>query len=323
VDDEFMYLALRKPQVALLRQVRERLKGLEETPRAARSRWAARWVALAASLALVVTLATVPAMRAGAQAFLDLFRVVNFVAVPVRKERINALARPPGLDLPHMISEQIKVLGAPSPPQSVASPGEASSLAGTRVLVPTLLADMPNVQIAVTGAQALMVTASSQKLQQVLDAFGIDDVPVPADIDGKTVNISIHPLVRIVYSGEHRQVVLVESRQPDVSLPAGLDLARLAEIGLRVIGMNASEAYQFAQQIDWRTTFVVPVPADATDFRQVLVQGRRGLLIRRSDAANGSSAVQSQLLWSTPDEVFILSGNVGPQELLGLAQSMQ
>jgi hypothetical protein len=118
-------------------------------------------------------------------------------------------------------------------------------------------------------------------------------------------------------------MVLVESRQPDVSLPAGLDLARLAEIGLRVIGVSASEAYQFAQQIDWRTTFVVPVPADATDFRQVTVQGRSGLLIRRSVAATGPSAPQSLLLWSTPDEVFVLSGNIAPQELLGMAQSMQ
>jgi hypothetical protein len=327
MEDEFMYLALRKPQVALLRQVRERLRSLEQTPRLARSRRSVRWVAFAASLALVVSLATVPSMRAGAQAFLDLFRVVNFVAVPVRKDRIDSLARPVGLDLPRMLSEQIKVLKAPSAPQSVASPEEAGALAGMRVLVPTYtpynLPAPPNLKIVVTGSQALTVTASSQKLQQVLDAFGLDDLPVPANLDGKTVTINVHPLVQIVYSGEHQRVALVESRQPDVSLPAGLDLARLAEIGLRVIGMSASEAYQFAQQIDWRTTFVVPVPADATNFRQVTVQGRPGLLISSSGTPNGPPGPQAQLLWSTPDEVYVLSGNVGPQELLGMAQSMQ
>jgi hypothetical protein len=324
MEDEFMYLALRKPRVALLRQVRERLRSLEQTPRLTGSRRSVRWIAVAATLALVVSLVTVPSMRAGAQAFLDLFRVVNFVAVPVRKDRIDALARPAGLDLPRMLSEQIKVLKAPSAPQSVASPEEAGALAGMRVLVPTYhLTALPNVNIAVTGGQALMVTASSQKLQQVLDAFAIDDLPVPADLDGKTVNINVHPIVQMVYSGEHQQVVLVESRQPDISLPAGLDLARLAEIGLRVIGMGKSEAYQFAQQIDWRTTFVVPVPGDATNFLQVTVQGRPGLLIRRSASTNAPSFPISQLLWSTPDEVFVLSGNVAPQDLLGMAQSMQ
>ncbi|HEV2700386.1 MAG TPA: hypothetical protein VGV09_02060 [Steroidobacteraceae bacterium] len=323
MDDEFMYLGVRKPRPALLREVRERLRGLEETRRAPRSRWGLRLLACAASLALVVSLSVVPSMRVGAQAFLDLFRVVNFVALRVPNEHFADRAREQGLDLPRMLAEQIKVLKAPSPPVSVASPEEAGMQAGMRVLVPTWLpADLHAQAPQVVGERAVSVTVSSQKLQRVEAAFGIDDLPVPGGIDGKTADIYTHPAVLMLYTGDHRQVQLVESRQPQVSLPEGLDLARLAEIGLRVIGMNSADAYQFAQQIDWRTTLVVPVPADAFDLQQVDVQGSHGLLIRRRVVINGAEVGQAQLLWSTADAVFALSGGA-PQELLNMARSMQ
>lgn len=324
MDDEFMYLGVRKPQPALLREVRERLRGLEETRRAPDSRWGLRWVACAASVLLVVSVSVVPSMRAGAQAFLDLFRVVNFVPLRVPNEHFGDLARAQGLDLPRMISEQIKVLKAPTAPQSVATPEEAGMQAGMRVLVPTQLPTGLQAQAPqVIGDQAFTVTISTQKLQSIEAAFGIDNLPVSAAIDGKTVEIDARPSVRIQYTGEHRAVQLIESRQPQVSLPDGLDLAGLAEIGLRVIGLNATDAYRFAQQIDWRTTLVVPVPADASDLRQVDVQGSRGLLIRSSRVINGAEVGQSQLLWSTTDAVFALIGDVSPQELLAMAQSMQ
>src|SRR5690242_597050 len=83
-----------------------------------------------ASTALIVAallgLLSVPAVRASAQSFLALFRVVNFVAIPVDENRMARLAAE-NLDPPHLIGEQLQVLEDPGPPTSVASPEQAGA----------------------------------------------------------------------------------------------------------------------------------------------------------------------------------------------------
>ena len=71
----------------------------------------------------------------------------------------------------------------------------------------------------------------------------------------------------------------MQSRSPEVSLPPGADLAQLGEIGLRILGLDATEAHRFAGSIDWHSTFLVPVPAKEAEFRQVQVNGHPALLV--------------------------------------------
>ena len=178
--------------------------------------------------------------------------------------------------------------------------------------------------IEVSADQTLRFTASTVKLKRVLDAFGIDDLSLPDGIDGQSATVHVPAIVRVTYRSQNRDVMLLQARRPEVSFPAGIDLASLAEIGLRVLGMKPGEAHRFAQNVDWRTTLIVPVPADVSVFRQVDVQGNPGLLIvtvRRS--ARGVLPQDSRVLWSSGDSVFALVGNVQPTELFEMAQSVR
>jgi hypothetical protein len=178
--------------------------------------------------------------------------------------------------------------------------------------------------IEVSADQALRLTASTAKLKRVLDAFGIDDLSVPDEIDGQSATIHVPAIVRVSYHSHDHDVVLLQARQPEVSFPAGINLASLAEIGLRVLGLKSAEAHRFAQNVDWRTTLIVPVPADVQVFRQVDIQGNPGLLIetvRRS--SRGVLPAESRVLWSSGDSVFALVGNVWPTELFEMAQSVR
>jgi hypothetical protein len=174
----------------------------------------------------------------------------------------------------------------------------------------------------VAGDLSWRVTASTDKLQHVLDTLGIDDLSVPQGIDGQMATIHVPPVVRITYAAPAAHATLVEARRPEASLPAGLDLSQLAEIGLRVLGIDRTQAHELAQNIDWHTTLVVPVPADVAVFRQVDIQGSTGLLIESARIAPGKPS-QSQLLWSSGDQVFALSGDLRSDELFEMAQSMQ
>ena len=77
----------------------------------------------------IVGLLSIPGVRASAQSFLALFRVVNFVAVPVDEDRMVRLAAE-NLDPVHLIGEQMQVLEDPGPPTAVASPEQAGAVAG-------------------------------------------------------------------------------------------------------------------------------------------------------------------------------------------------
>lgn len=333
MDDQFMLGGLRRPRAEFARRLSERLDELDiEQPATPRyTRPAARVTAWAAAILLAVGAFAIPQVRAGAQAFLDLFRVVNFASVAVEPARIQeVLSKQDGAELPRLLGEQFQILKQPGPLQPVATLDAASAAAGIRVRTPAWLpVGIEQQNIAVIGESAARVTASTEKLKRVMDAFGIDDITVP-DVDGQIITMHTSPIVTISYGNARRHVALMQARQPEVSFPAGTDLSLLAEVALRVMGIQRTEAHRFAQSVDWRTTLLVPVPADVARFRQVDVQGRPGLLIERTrqrpdqnDEDGEGSRPEAQIMWSSGDSVFVLTGNVGSMELLEVAHSVQ
>ena len=320
MDDQFLFSGLRKPRPEFARRLSERLDRMDLEPASShRPRPVARAVLYAASLVLAVGLFAIPSVRAGAAAFLDLFRVVNFAPVAVQPARIKELIEHSEVGLPQLLGDQVEVLKASGAPQTVATPEAAGAAAGIHVRLPAWRpVGLEPQLIQVLADHAVRVTANTAKLKSVLDSLAIDDLSVPEEIDGQSVTVHVPPIVRITYFGEGRFVTLVQARQPEVSFPAGVDLALLAEIGLRVLGIERTEAHRFAQNVDWRTTLMVPVPADVAVFRQVDVQGHPGLLIEGSRAGK-----QSRILWSSGDTVFALVGNVRSAELFEMAQTVQ
>ena len=320
MNEDFMLSAWRKPPPPYAAQLRGRLRQLDAARAASpRRRHVLQAVACAASLLLAVGLFALPSVRAGAETFLDLFRVVNFVAVPVPTARVTALQR--GLDLPRMLGEQVHVVQAAGPPQGVATAEQAGVLTGIAVHLPTWLPEGLTLQwIEVLGEQRWTIAASSQKLQQVLDTLGITDLAVPPGLDGQTAAIHVYPSMRVTYGTRTGQVLFIQARQPDAVLPPGTDLPLLAEIGLRVLGFEPNEARRFANSIDWRTTLLVPVPASVANFHEVDIGAGKGLLI---ETAGTNGPRTSQLLWSAGNSVFALIGDVRPEELFEMARSTQ
>jgi hypothetical protein len=321
MNEDFLQSAWRKPPPQFAAQLRERLRHVDTRPAASpRRRHVLQAVACAASLLLVIGLGTLPAVRAGAENFLDLFRVVNFVAVPVPTERFTTLQH--GLDLPRMLGEQVHILQAAGAPRSVATPEQAGALSGIAVHLPSWLPEGLALQgIEVLGEQKWTVAASTQKLQQVLDTLGINDLAVPQGLDGQTATIHVYPSMRVTYgAAQAGHVVFVQGRQPDAVLPRGTDLPLLAEIGLRVLGFEPNEARRFANTIDWRTTLLVPVPASVANFHEVDIGAGKGLLI---ETAGTKGPRLSQLVWSAGGSVFALIGDVRPEELFEMARSTQ
>ncbi len=322
MDDRFLHELRREPSPEFAERLRGVLRETEaDWPPAAWAR-AGRWVGLAASLALVAAVFTLPPVRAGAQAFLDLFRVVNFVGLSFDPQRLAQL-RSDGLDLPALLGDQVQVLKSSGPPVEFAEPAEAASATGMELATPAWMpVGLARTLIQAGGEKAFRVTVDAARLQSVLDALAIDDVSVPSALDDQTAEVQVPPVVRMVYANGSQRVEFLQARSPAVQFPAGVDLPTLARIGLRVLGLDSDEAYRFAQSVDWRSTLIVPVPASAASFRQVDVAGSSGLLIEyaKPQAAEAPTAL---ILWSAADRVYALLGNLRETSLLEMADTVQ
>ena len=321
MDDKFLHDLRREPAPEFSRRLRTSLReqdlqaqgntlGLRST----------RWVGLAASIAVLSIAFTFPAVRAGAQAFLDLFRVVNVAGISFDAERLSEIDFG-GLDLRQMLGEQIEVLSEPNTPTTFETLADAGTAAGSRVLVPAWMpVGWELTGIMVGGEESARITASTNKLQLLLDLLAIDDLSIPVGLDGQTATLHVPPIVHLTYSNADKDLRLIQARTPEVSFPAGLDLPVLAEIGLRIMGLERDEAYRLAWGIDWRSTLILPVPTAEASFRKVNVAGRDGLLV---DPIRGSRSEDSVLLWATDDQVFAISARLASVDLLEMAQTLQ
>lgn len=319
MEDGFLRDLRRDPPPELVRGLRASLDERDAGPVALGPR-ATGWLAAAASLVLVAVAFTFPSVRAGAQAFLDLFRVGGFVGVTVDVERLRDLDLG-GLDLPAMLGDEIEVLTPPSEPVPAATPEAAESLAGFDVREPAWLpVGWQRGAFRVTGEHAFRITARTAALEYLLAALEIDDLVVPAGLDGETVTVRLPPTVAATYgvqADEFRQrAVLIQAPSPEVTFPVGIDLPVLAEIALRILGLDREEAYRLAWTVDWRSTLIVPIPAVEASFRDIDVAGSDGLLVETS---SGDRIV----LWASPDRVYALQSRVDALSLVEMAQSTQ
>ena len=267
---------------------------------------------------LLIAIAAFPATRASAQAFLDLFRVVNVAAVPVNVDRLKQLSQR-GLDIETLIGSQVEVLANPGPAQVFTSPAEAATAAGLTLRAPTVLPPgLVLVRTELKGERAASVKADTGKLRDVLDALEITDVSPPAGLDGQTATIRVPPIVRTVYANGGQEVSFFQARSPEMTLPPRIDVPPLAEIGLRIAGLGSSEAHMLAHAIDWRSTLLVPIPAASSTFRQVDLPGGRGLFVEPT-TRRGPRAI----LWTNGGMMFAMTGSINSQTLLQMARSVQ
>jgi hypothetical protein len=301
-------------------QLRERLRG-QEPVIDTRREWPRRALVAAALVIVVGALISVPGVRASVVQFVSLFRVVNVVAVPVDANRLDRL-KAENLEIGALIGEHVQIVQDPGPPVDVASLDDAAAAAGMTLETPEWLpANTEIIETAVMGERVVRVTADSVRLQQVMDALGINDLTVPPGLDGHVVNVRVPPVVMIRYDHQNgRRTRLFQARTPQLTLPDTIDVAALGEIGLRILGLPSAEAKQFAQAIDWHTTLVVPVPPNASSFRQVEIGEHHGVLIQHQPRDQSPTTT---IVWSTPERVFALVSIQGVPEAMAMASSVR
>jgi hypothetical protein len=84
-----------------------------------------------------------------------------------------------------------------------------------------------------------------------------------------------------------------------------LDLSLIGQAYLQLLGMSQEQAAHFANNVDWTTTFVIPIPTGSAHYSDVVVDGVPGTLIEQD---NQSPDPQYMLLWIKDGIVYALTG---------------
>ncbi len=338
--DDFLNKFRKEPSPEFSRRLYQRInQPMEETT--VKTRRFMLWKPAFAAVGVLLALALVfsPSARAMAQDFLNLFRVKRFAAISVDQSRLTALEQSK-VDIESLLSSGTEVLKDPGKPVTVDTPKAAAQLAGLTVLTPSNVPQGYKLDsISVQGAGSIRFKADTARLQSLIEALGVTDVQIPAQLNGQTVTVDKPATVMMNYAltvngavpTNTRHLIVMQAHNPEVTLPDGVNMAQLGEIGLRVAGMSADEAHRFAQSIDWASTMLVPVPATASSFREVSVRGVTGLLVTTSDSSTAqdtgkgayASSAGSILLWAEGDMVYAVSGSGNNVQLVDLANSMQ
>lgn len=217
-------------------------------------------------------------------------------------------------------------------PREVRDADEASKLAGFTVRLPVEMESEP--RIYYLAARTVHYELDHELLQSLLNEMGRSNVVIPESVDGEEVTIHFPDTVVAMYgdcglSGSEDQpqagrretcMALVQARSPTIDVPPELDLNRLGEIFLEVLGLSAEEASQFSEKVNWLTTLVLPIPADAQYEEIPSLDGTSGVMVKDP---LGEDMVRYSLLWIKSGILYGLMGIDDPGHALTVADSLK
>jgi len=300
------------------------------------------WIGLTLIAVLAVAL-SFPSVQALADNFLRLFRVQQITTLPLDLTSLKDARYDPAIaqTLSQMMSDQVKVTRQPGQPHDLANAAQASQEAGFQVR----LSSDPSQSLSRLMLQpgiAFQGTYNQALAEQVLKSFGKGDLTLPSGLDGAVVKVDVPDAVTAAYgqcryntAPEARSetggptlaigdkcLLLVQLPSPTIDTPPDLPINQLAQIGLQVLGMSPDKAAQVANQIDWTTTLVIPIPRGQMNSQTVSADGVEATLLTQV-APETNMAPTYSLVWVKNGIVYGIMGTGDPAKAISLANSLQ
>jgi len=304
------------------------------------------WAPLALVTILVVALSFSP-IQALASNFLQLFRVQQVTTLSLDMTSLKDVRYDPTVaeTITQLFNNQVKVL-RPSGALTDVTPAQASQAAGFNVRLPQNAATsvgMDLERLMIQSGPAFEGTFDRAVVQEVLAAFGQPDLELPAGLDGAVARVDIPTGVTAAYGkckyskGSTNApitggpslgmaegcLLLVQMPSPTVDTPPDLPVKQLAEIAMRALGMDAARAAQIANEIDWTTTLVIPVPRGQVNSQTVTVDGAQGVLLTQPYSGEKGSVPSFSLVWTKNGIVYAILGAGDSSRALKLAGSLE
>lgn len=299
-------------------------------------RWLKPVTAVAALAALLMAVMYTP-LGSYAQGILNLFTPKQFVAVPVTPDQLRTI--------PNLAAYgEIRNVQEPAPRQ-VTSAAEAAQAASLTLAQPSYLPSGITANQAVYtvmgGAQGQFIF-SAAKAAQTAAQRGQTLPPMPANLDGSTLNITVPAGVMTAYGArslltppskaELRQgqaprvqsanlqggsfLLVVQMGAPTVT-SSGATVEEIKSYLLSQPGLDPQLAASLRAITDPTSTLPIPIPVNEYNSHPVTVQGVQGLFV------GDSTGLGSGVVWQKGGLVYAVGGAFTEAEVLRIANSLQ
>ncbi len=266
---------------------------------------------------------------AGARAdnLFDIFKPQQFAAVPVSLQDLQNL---PDLSNYGTLTSNTAPL---SQITTYDTPEAAAAAAGIAVHTPDSLPAGVSVAPAYTtvpGASASF-TFSAAKAEAAAAAHGKSLPPMPAGLDGATLQLVTAPVVLAIYGGPSAAgssqpasndgfasvpvLAIGQTTAPKV-VASGASASDIEHYLLSQPGISPQLAGAIRALGTPGDTWPIPIPVNAARSHPVQVQGVKGLAI------GDSTGLGAGILWQKDGIVYAVAGTLSEQELLSVANSL-
>lgn len=270
-----------------------------------------------AAVALTLSLLAFPPVRAAASRVLDVFRVQRVIMMPISEERVDQLENLnfEGLTL---FEDEPKLVNQPAEPRTVASAAEATQAVGFPVQELTAFPnDLIDSKTQVIDRTVLEFQVNVEGARQLLTLLDIHDVTLPDSLGSEPIVADVAPWTKTDYNGNGYDLTLYQGHSPTMTLPEGTNLQQMGRALLRLLGMTPGRADELSRQIDWSSTFVLPIPPDVSELRQVNVGSAQAMLVGSGD--------DWMLYWQSADRFYVLEGHgeLVESQMIAAAESLR
>ncbi len=290
------------------------------------------WIALAVTLILAISLSFAP-VRVIANNFLGLFRVEQIRVIQVDFANLAGQLGDSS-QIESLLAENVQFERGGETLETMDAL-TASQMSGLDVRVISGMEGKADFRVQ--PATKAVFNVDLELVQGILKDLGQNDIQLPKSVDGAVVTVEIPTAVITSYGdcskpGEETQVGahgavnpdsarmtslpdcigFLQIPSPSISAPPDLDVNQIGQAYLQILGMQPEEAKQFAQNVDWTSTFIVPIPNSGTNYTEVTVDGVNGTLITHYTD-------QFILIWLKDDILYALSGPGDIERALELA----
>ena len=284
-----------------------------------------RWTVYVAAIVAVILLSIPVSGESVGARFIASLRIAKPAPVTAGAPSLSSSAN--SRQLQHVvigILSETTLVAADEPDRAVPTIDSAARMLSFR---PRLLHGRTDAaSVSILGAQSVSARVDVGQVRTLFAEAGRPSDSAPASIDHAPVTFTVPRGVRVAYgncplpqantleaqlngppppTAENRScVVLTETPQPEVRVPAALDTATVLEIALELTGMSPNQARDFRQQFTWRESLALAPPRFMRSYEMVPVGTTRGMLMITA----GRRGPAYELAWVDAGVVFALTG---------------
>lgn len=271
---------------------------------------------IGSTAALVVLIGGMTLTPAGswAQSLIQIFQPTQLTVVPVSAGELKTLPNLRRFGTIHLPST------ATAKAQQFSSLSQAETAAGTHVVAPpSLPSSVPSsVSYAVSPGGTGSFTFSAAKAAKWAAAKHKTLPPMPARIDGSTLQLSVSPMVAAMYGSSNGipTLAIFQTKAPRVS-STGVTVKEIEDYVLSLPGVSPQLAQQIRSINDPTSTLPIPIPVNLASAQAVQVQGVQG------QAIGDSTGVGSAVIWEKDGTIYAVGGTLPESQVLQIANSLQ